>query len=210
MDHQKLYKKRRISKDSLIFFILLLTFASTYLVQQNLYYNTKENYIIPSSVHNSNNQTNHEFDIYMPNLSLNQPLPAVILLNGDFISSRSLNLLKNEFLRNGFVVVLAEIKIYNNETFTILDSILDITKNQDFIDPSRIGIMGHSRGAHFALHFADINEDSIKAVICGNFGQIHDFVFLTDYLYYDHTFYPRNVLLITDYYDSHTNFHMLI
>ena len=156
---QKNPKKKIISKDSKIFLILIIFFGVILLIQQNLYYNTIKNDIITISIQDSINQTDHKSKIFIPHHSSEQQLPAVILLNGDLISSRSLNLLKNEFLRNNFAVILAEISNYNiSVTFTILAGILNETENQESIDSSRIGIMGHSRGAHYALHFAAIFE----------------------------------------------------
>ena len=198
-------KRRKLSKDSIIFLILLALFGITLIIQQNLYYSTKKNEIVPQFIQYSENQPEHEFKIIKPRFSQEQQLPAIILLNGDYISSRSFNLLKNEFLQNNFVVVLAEIKIYNNETFPILTGILNETENQNFIDPSRIGIMGHSRGAHFAVHFAAINDNKINAVICGNYASFDDFVHMTPYLITPTSHYPRNVLLISDYNDPNPN-----
>jgi len=204
MDNQKIPKKRKLSKDSIIFLILLTVFGTSFIIQQNLYHSSKQNDIITESFQYSSNHTIHEFEIIKPLNSSEQQLPAVILLNGDYISSKSLNLLKNEFLRNNFVVILAEIEIYNDETYTILSGILNETRNQNFIDPSRIGIMGHSNGAHYALRFAVIHNETIKAVICGNFGGINAFTSFTSNLF-QRSNTPQNVLLVSDYKDPNPN-----
>jgi len=132
----------------------------------------------------------HTFKIVKPLNPKSEKLPVCILLHGgsgssDNIDSVSLNPLKLELVRNQFMVVLPDIDFIAEDYFKLNDIVDYLLKRSD-VEKSQIGIMGHSHGASFAFNFALIRNNTINAVVCGNFPSFYHFYrdYFTYYLKY--------------------------
>ena len=161
-----------------------------------------------------------KFTVYTPP-SYSGRLPAVIMLHGDLVNDKSLNLVKSEFIRNGYMVLLMQLG-FTYQSFLEIDAITNYLLIQSNVDHSRIGILGHSHGAHFAFWYAKLRTDVINGIIMANMGTFRQ-LYEDYYEYYNYfvntthdiskgeflaTFSesitednPRNLLIITDYYE---------
>lgn len=168
--------------------------------------NTVVTEIVPHPFDGYNQSFSREIQIVKPINTQASKLPVVILLHGDAPSnSHAFNYLKLEFLRNQYLVVLIEVEDYYEhlpDLFFELNAALDYLLEREDVNTSQIGIAGHSHGAHIALLFGCIRNDSIKSVICANFGYMNLF-------YYDYYLYYRNYILhddsLSEYYDIFSN-----
>ncbi len=131
--------------------------------------------------------TSFNFNVIRPFDSESEKLPVCILLHGDHVDHHVMNNLKFELLENGYMIVLAEIDEFTTSLFYKLNETLNyLLEKRDDVNVSQIGIMGHSQSADYVLNFARMRNDSINAVICGNFASSLDFFvnYLEFYLEY--------------------------
>lgn len=113
--------------------------------------------------------------------------PVCILLYGDNVQPFSLYFVKNALKRQHFITVMIKIPHYSYRVMHILNATLNFVAEHPYVDLNRIAIFGHSRGAHYAYHFANERSDLISAVVAGNVGSFD--LFFNDYVeYYLHTF----------------------
>ncbi len=213
---QKLMKYLTLA--SVFFGLVIAQFVFLYAFEKRDRTSTSVHYIDPIE----NNIVNYEkkYTIYTP-ISFSGRLPTVILLHGDLVDEKSLNLLKSEFIRKGYLVVLMKID-FTYHSFLEIDAVVNQLLIHPNVDHNKIGLIGHSHGAHFAFWYAKLHDDVIQGVIMANMGsfkQLYDdyyeyynyFVNTTvDLSYRDYlsTFTeaitvddPRNLLIITDTYE---------
>ncbi|MBN2154539.1 MAG: hypothetical protein JW776_00660 [Candidatus Lokiarchaeota archaeon] len=147
-------------------------------------------------------------------------LPVVILLHGDLVDEKSLNLLTSEYVRQGYMVVRFTID-FTFYTFLEIEAVVNNLLINPIVDNSKIGIMGHSHGAHFAYWYARLRPDLIQGVITANMGTfriLHEDYYDYYNMYVNTTTYwtfrdfiyeysnpitednPRNLLVLTDNY----------
>lgn len=124
---------------------------------------------------------NFEVNVVKPILPSIKEFPVCILLHGDGVKWQSMNMIKLEFLYNGYMTVLLNIR-HQPEDFLILNDTLDYLLGRADVNKDQICIMGASHGATYALSFAAMRNDSISAVVLGNFPEL--FYFYTDYFEY--------------------------
>lgn len=176
------------------FLLVAIPFLCALLFQPYVYYGFESDRTISIICQTSYIDYIHSYS-FPKNIELSTPLhsrfelyPVVILLPGDDMSSYSMNSLKMEFLRNGYMVVTMNIPKYDTDVFFILNSTVDYLLSRTDVNSSQIGILGHSHGADYAILFATFRNESIHAVVAANFGPIQ--YMLSDY-------YPiyRNVVI---------------
>jgi len=193
---------RKLSKNARNLIILIVCFASLLIIQKIHLYGFQQTEIIEldsvyvDPLYNRTVTESFEINVIKPTSSASEKLPVCILLHGDVVYWQSMNLLKLEFLYNNYMVVLLNLD-HQPEDYFKLNTTLDYILTRSDVNKSQIGIAGHSHGATFAAHFAAMRNESINAVVCGNFPWIS--MFYTDYLEY----YLRYVYLNTslDSYD---------
>ncbi|MHA1727540.1 MAG: alpha/beta hydrolase family protein [Promethearchaeota archaeon] len=173
--------------------LLILCFSSVLVFQKYYLYHDQniENIEINMKyINRSLNRTYYKrtsIKIIKPANTNQDKLPACILIHGDNIDSHSMNLLKLELLRNKYLVVLLDISEFNFTLYFHLNETLNYLLERPDVNATQIGIIGHSRGGHYALHFACMRNNSINAVICGNYGTTFE-------IYYDYfDYYLKNV-----------------
>jgi hypothetical protein len=160
-----------------------------------------------------------KYTIYTPR-SNSEKYPVAILLHGDIVNEKSMNLLKNEFIYSGFMVVLVRLD-FTYQSYLELEAITNYLAIRPDVDNSQIGIVGHSHGGHFAFWFAKTHDHLISSVIMANMGSFRQ-LYEDYYEYYNYfvntaediSLYdylanfsesitsdnPRNLLIITDFY----------
>jgi hypothetical protein len=142
-----------------------------------------------------------EIKITKPSMTDDAKFSTIILLNGDLPDLPVLLILKKQLVKNNFIVVTIEgLDKYNPEVYFKLNETLNYLLKRNDVKPDQIGIFGHSRGAHYALHFGSMRSDSINSVICGNFGTLTTFYndyyrFYIKYNDWNHTREIKNKLL---------------
>jgi pimeloyl-ACP methyl ester carboxylesterase len=123
--------------------------------------------------------------------------PAVILLHGDGSNSRFFNNIQIELLRFGYCLALIDVSYFSMDIFLYLNETLNYLLEQPDIDPDRIGVLGHSHGAHYGTLFSTMRNESINAVVCANWGN-YDYWY-DDYYPYYRNFVAKNGSLSTSY-----------
>jgi hypothetical protein len=205
---EKRRKKIVISKDLKIILILSIVFLSS-LSYLSLFlfdftfkiYSEEVSLEIPAK-EDIYEEYSKNLEIIRPKGTLEQPLPLVILLNGQFLSSRSMNLIQKEFLSNNYAVALFNIDNSETRVFRELESLLEEIRTKSNVDSTRIGLIGHSYGAHYAFQFG-ISTSEIRGVICGNLGPFE--LFTTNFYDLPERNIPNNLLLIMNENSSYNN-----
>lgn len=173
--------------------LLILCFSSVLILQkyylnqdydvENIEINTE---IINRSM-NTTYQNSQSIKVIKPKDVNQEKLPTCILIHGDITDSHTMNLLKLELLRNKYLVVIMDILEFDFTVYFLLNETLNYLQGRPDVNTSQIGIIGHSRGGHYALHFASMRNESINAVIVGNYGSTFN-------LYYDYfEYYLKNI-----------------
>lgn len=142
------------------------------------------------------NQTSYEIItlyLWKPHIISNDPLPVVILVNGDAESATALTYPRNALLDQGYCVAIVEIAYFSRTTFHKLNASLNYLLNRTDLDPTKISIMGHSHGGHYALFFSTMRNESIQAVVVANFGSVE--ILWNDYYEYYSEFVELNATL---------------
>ncbi|MHA1728792.1 MAG: alpha/beta hydrolase family protein [Promethearchaeota archaeon] len=148
-----------------------------------------------------------------------EKFPVVIMIHGELVDSNTMANIKLEFLHNDYMVILLDCE-FGYKLIIELNTTLNYLITRTDVNSSQIGIIGHSRGAHYAFHMAWMRDDIIGAVIGLNFGSFGQ-IFLDYYEYYNRfinltidfgdflkefTFpisltSPRNMFLLTNLYE---------
>ncbi len=205
---KKLRKKLGISKDLKIFLVLSmiflssLTFLSLFLFDFTFKIESESISINVPTQDGYYEEYSKEIEIIRPKGTLEQQLPLIILLNGKFLNSRSMNLIQKEFLANNYAVVLSNLEIFDSRIFEELEILLQKLEDCPYIDSTRIGLIGHSYGAHFAFQFG-MSTIQIQGVICGNPGSYE--LFTNNDYGTPQSNLPRNLLLIMNENSSYHN-----
>ncbi len=160
-----------------------------------------------------------KYTLHTP-ISYSGDLPVIIMLHGDIVDEKSLNLEKSEFIKKGYMVVLVSLD-FTYQSYLELEAVLNQLLIHPDVDNSKIGILGHSHGGHFAFWFARLYNHVIQCVIMANMGTISQ-LYVDYYEYYNYfvnttrdiSFLeysanftekltadnPNNLLIITDYF----------
>lgn len=120
--------------------------------------------------------------------------PIVILIHGDFVDAKAFNLLKKQYIANGFIVVTQDFD-FSISTFIELNETINYLQEEQSLDGHDIGVVGHSHGSHFAFFMSVIRSDVIKFTICANFGS-------RSHIYSDFYPYYQNFIVNTTSYDN--------
>ncbi|MHA1729313.1 MAG: alpha/beta hydrolase family protein [Promethearchaeota archaeon] len=184
----------KYKKIIIIIIFIGICFPSLLLIRYNFLYESEDLEIVKINYDYYNPTTTEILSeksfikIIKPVTKTINKFPICILLHGDLVDSHSMNFLKSELLNNQFMVVLVDILKYNVKHYFFLNTTLNYLLTRDDVNTSQIGILGHSRGSHYALHFGSMRSESINAVICGNFGNFYN-------IYHDgYDIYYQNVM----------------
>ena len=170
------FKSKKISVNFFLF-IFLTCLVITQLVS---FYGFEKNEKILLNVNFSDLDVSedHLSDYYQKSINIHYPKrydysdlksPIVLLIHGDFVDSKAFNLLKRQYISNGFIVVTQEFD-FSISTFKEINETINYLQQQPSLNGHEIGIVGHSHGAHYAYFMSIIRSDAIKFVICANFG----------------------------------------
>lgn len=140
-----------------------------------------------------------KISIVKPTGITDEKLPAIILLHGDQSNSRIMNNLKIEYLRNGYLVALVDVGYFDLSVIFFLNATIEYLLTRSDVNSSQIGIQGHSHGAHYASLISVIRNDTIKAVVCGNYAS-YDYWFNDFYPYFKY-YIAKNSSLPGTYYE---------
>lgn len=198
-----------LKKDRKWTILLLICFISGYAVQYLYFYGFQESKRVnlPFTYHDvdfltGNISTSDSVKIVRPLDSDSDPLPAVILVHGDYSSSKFMNLIKLQFLRSNYIVALLDVGYFTLSTFVLINETIDYLLNQDDVNSSQIGIVGHSHGGHYSVITSIFRNESINGVILANFGYLN--YWNDDYYSYYRNFIAQNASLPFNY-DSYVS-----
>lgn len=190
------FKSKKISVNFFLF-IFLTCLIITQLV--SFYgFEKNEKILLDVNFSNSDGIDDQLSDYYQKSINIHYPKrydyndlksPIVILIHGDFVDSKAFNLLKRQYIANGFIVVTQEFD-FTISTFKEINETINYLQQQQDLDGHEIGIVGHSHGAHYAYFMSIIRSDAINFVICANFGSRYQ-IYRDFYPYYDN--YVMNI-----------------
>jgi len=184
------FKLKKISANFFLF-IFLTCLIITQLV--SFYgFEKKEKILLDVSFSNSDEIDDQLNDYYKKSINIHYPKkydynnlksPIVILIHGDFVDTKAFNLLKRQYITNGFIVVTQEFD-FTISTFKEINETINYLQQHQSLKDHEIGIVGHSHGAHYAYFMSIIRSDAIKFVICANFGSRYQ-IYRDFYPYYE-------------------------
>ena len=179
------FNLKKISANFFLF-IVLTCLVSSQLVS---FYGFEKNEKILLNINYSilNDNEDHVSYFYQKSINIHYPRrydhsdlksPIVLLIHGDYVDSKAFNLLKRQYITNGFIVVTQEFD-FSISTFIEINKTINYLQQQPNFIGHEIGIVGHSHGSHYAYFMSVLRSDVIKFVICANFGSrtqiYHDF-----------------------------------
>lgn len=184
--------------------VLFALFIGLFTIQFIYYFNQSQEdiyigsqYLLPENPWISSSYKS--LTIVKPSHPDNEKSPVIILLHGDQSNSRIMNNLKVEYLRNGYIVALIDVGYFDLGVLLYLNATINYLLTRSDVNASQIGIQGHSHGAHYAALISVIRNDTIKAVVCGNYAS-YDYWFNDFYPYFKY-FIAKNDSLPDTYGD---------
>ncbi len=159
------------------FIFLISLFISNFLI-----FNTGNSFtqFLNIEYNASLSETHPLFEQYQKSIEIDLPkhyspsdhsIPIVILIPGDGVGDSVYNLIKSEYLRQGFIVS-SLILDFSLQSILEINATINYFQNHDNFKHNPLGLFGHSHGAHYALYMGMMRSQDLSFVICANFGDI--------------------------------------
>ena len=135
--------------------------------------------------------------------STTEKLPVVIMLHGDLVDEKCLNVLKREFISSGYMVVLVPLS-FTFQSYIELNFTLNMLLTHPNVDTTKIGLVGHSHGGHFSFWFAKLRNDVIRSVVMANMGSLSR-LYEDYYSYYNYFVNTTQDISYSEYMDDYSD-----